>query len=163
VIAEALCDRAIEKMGSGLESSAYHKMKRKVLDSRPDPIFSSSIILLTHGSRQSDTWENAARLADMLALRAGTDVDVAFLGYGGQSLRDALAQRVGKDAVVIVPHFLFSGLWQRQVRTDMDAFRHANPATELMLAKPLEAHQALLRLLRQQLDTAFNCSTTGDS
>jgi len=162
VIAEVLYDRAIEKMGSGLESSAYHKMKRKVLDSRPDPIFSSSIILLTHGSRQSDTRENATRLADMLALRAGTDVDVAFLGHGGQSLKDALAQGVGKDAVVIVPHFLSPGLWQRQVRTDMDAFRHANPAIELILARPLEAHPALLRLLRQQLDTVFSSLTSGN-
>jgi len=114
-----------------------------------------SIILLTHGSRQSDTWKNAIRLADMLARRSGADVDVAFLGHGGQSFKDALVQCVDKDTVAIVPHFLFPGTWQRQVRADMDAFRHGYPATELMLTKPLGAHPALLRLLRQQLDTAF--------
>jgi len=134
VVVEALHDRAI-----GIQADAVVSMP--------------SIVLLTHGSRQSDTWKNVARLADMLALRSGAEVDVAFSGHGGPSLEDALAQRVSKGAVAIVPHFLFPGLWQRQVRTEIDAFRHVNPATELMLAKPLGAHPALLRLLRQQLDT----------
>lgn len=139
-VAEALCDRA-----TGIQANM------------------SSIILLTHGSRQNDTRKNAIRLADMLALRSGAEVDVVFSGNGSPSLKDALAQRADKDAVVIVPHFLFPGLWQRQVRTDMDAFRHANPAKELMLAKPLEAHPALLRLLRQQVETGFNSLTSGHS
>jgi len=121
-----------------------------------------SIILLTHGSRQSDTWKNAIQLADMLARRSGADVDVAFLGHGGQPFKDALAQQVGKGAVVIVPHFLFPGLWQRQVHTEMDAFGHVNPATELMLAKPLGAHPALLRLLQQQLNTVTSLDSADD-
>ncbi|GMR00195.1 MAG: hypothetical protein BMS9Abin18_1032 [Zetaproteobacteria bacterium] len=140
VIAEALCDRA-----TGIQADM------------------SSIILLTHGSRQNDTRKNAIRLANMLALRSGTEVDVVFSGNGSPSLKDALAQRADKDAVVIVPHFLFPGLWQRQARTDMDTFRHANPAKELMLAKPLEAHPAILRLLRQQVETGLNSLTSGHS
>jgi len=138
VIAEALCDRA-----TGIQAGI------------------NTIILLTHGSRQRDTRKNVIRLADMLALRSGAEVDVVFSGHGSPSLKDALAQRVDKDAVVIVPHFLFPGIWQRQVRMDMDVFRRVNPATELMLAKSLEAHPALLRLLRQQLDTAFNSFNSG--
>jgi len=114
-----------------------------------------SIILLTHGSRRDDTRKDVECLAVMLALRASVEVDVVFSGYGNPSLKDVLAQRADKDAVVIVPHFLFPGIWQRQTRMDMDALRHVNSTMELTLAKPLGAHPALLRLLRRQLDAVL--------
>lgn len=114
-----------------------------------------SIILLTHGGRRDDTRKDVECLAVMLARRSGAEVDVVFSGYGNPSLKDVLAQRADKDAVTIVPHFLFPGIWQRQIRTDMDTLRHVNPAIELTLAKPLGAHPALLRLLRRQLDAVL--------
>jgi len=110
-----------------------------------------SIILLTHGSRQNGVQQHIMQLADALAARADTKIQIAFAGYGSPSLEDMLVRQSGKNTVAIVPHFLFPGGWMKQVRADMDAFRRTHSVTELVLAKPLGAHQILLRLLLQQL------------
>jgi len=110
-----------------------------------------SIILLTHGSRQSGVQQHIMQLADTLATRAGTKVHIAFAGYGSPSLEDVLTRQAGKGTVAIVPHFLFPGCWMKQLHANMDTFRHAHPSTELVLAKHLGAHPLLLQLLLQQL------------
>ncbi|MDQ6960592.1 MAG: sirohydrochlorin chelatase [Mariprofundaceae bacterium] len=111
-----------------------------------------SIILLTHGSRQSGVQQHIMQLADTLAERAGTKVHIAFAGYGSPSLEAILAGQTGKETVAIVPHFLFPGGWMKQVCADMDTFRRAHSTTELVLAKYLGAHPLLLRLLLQQME-----------
>jgi len=137
VITEALNDRAIE---------AHADMQ--------------SIILLTHGSQQSSVQQHVMQLVDMLAVRTGKDIAVAFSGYGIPSLEDALKDHAGESPVVVAPHFLFPGIWWKQASADMNMFRCAHPGTELILAKPLGEHPCVLKLLQQQLNTINSLDST---
>ena len=113
----------------------------------------NAVILIDHGTTAPSPGGPLARLAAVLAGRAGTRVYPAHL-VGEPALADAVAQATvaGAERVIVLPCLLGDG---RHTRDTLPALlaeaRQRHPSVELHLADPLGMDDRLAAVLMDRL------------
>jgi sirohydrochlorin ferrochelatase len=107
-----------------------------------------ALLLMAHGSRQSDANADLQHVADAIRQRAEFEiVEASFLELAHPSIAEAgrLCVQQGAGRVVMLPYFLSAGV---HVRRDLTTFRDdlaaRFPAVDFRLAEPLGRHPLLL-------------------
>jgi sirohydrochlorin ferrochelatase len=113
-----------------------------------------AVILLDHGSRESEANAQLAALAALVAARLPQRrVGLAHLSLASPSLADAAREcvRAGARQVTILPCFLAAG---RHVQEDLPRLvaelERAHPGVAFHLARPLGAHPSVADALAER-------------
>lgn len=113
----------------------------------------TALLLIAHGSRQSEANADLHHVAEDLKLRGYPVVEASFLELAEPCIEAGGARCVGRGArrVVMVPYFLSAGV---HVRRDLTAAKEALarqfPEVEFRLAEPLGRHPLLLEVVAER-------------
>jgi len=117
-----------------------------------------AVVLLDHGSRESDANAQLDALAALVAARLpGRRVVAAHFELAAPSLADAAARcvREGAREVVVAPCFLAPG---RHVREDLPRLvadlERAHPGVAFSLAAPIGAHAGVADAIAERAEAA---------
>lgn len=112
-----------------------------------------AVVLIDHGTTAPSSPSSLARLAAVLAGRAGVRVVTAHL-VGEPSLVDAVGRTAaeGAERVIILPCFLADGHHTRHTLPDLlNEAKRLHPAVEFHLAEPLGIDDRLAAILMDRL------------
>lgn len=119
----------------------------------------TGVIVFAHGSRIESANQAVRSVAADLAVAAGNpDVVAAFLELGDPSLETAAGRlaAAGVNRIVILPYFLTLGLhMDRDLPRIVQTISQAYAGLEVLVARPLDEHPALVRILEDRLREAL--------
>jgi sirohydrochlorin ferrochelatase len=113
----------------------------------------TALLLIAHGSRQSEANADLETIAAELRKRHGGPVVTSFLELAQPDIESAARQCVEQGAahVILLPYFLSAGV---HVQRDLEAHRQRlgekYPHVDFSLAAPLGPHPLLVDILLQR-------------
>ncbi len=113
----------------------------------------TALLLIAHGSRQTEANADLHHVADGLRRRGHAVVEAAFLELADPDIDEAAARCAARGAgrIVLVPYFLSAGV---HVRRDLTAARDRLearfPGVEFRLAEALGRHPLLLDAVEER-------------
>jgi sirohydrochlorin ferrochelatase len=123
-----------------------HARKPRARKPRPGP--KTALVLIAHGSRQTEANADLFHVVvEMRRRRSDTIVEAAFLELADPSAETSAARcvRRGAERVILLPYFLSAGIHvQRDLTALCRRLSSAHPGVEFLLAKPLGRHPLLL-------------------
>ena len=124
----------------------------------------TGIIVFAHGSRVESANQPVRLVASELA-RAGNfpHVEAAFLELGEPDLAGAAAKLVdqGVERILVLPYFLTLGLhMERDLPRLVQSISNQYKGLEVLVAPPLEGHQALIEILLDRSLSILRSSKT---
>ncbi|UWG98192.1 CbiX/SirB N-terminal domain-containing protein [Dehalobacter sp. DCM] len=115
----------------------------------------TGILILAHGSRQSETENTLKEIIAMVQTELKTTISAdlityAFLQFSENNLEMGLKKLVdqGVNKIKIIPYFLFDGVHiQEDIPAEIDEFLKDNPGVEISFGKTLGADRRLAKIL----------------
>lgn len=106
-----------------------------------------AVVLYSHGSRDETTLPLISSLAQKIGRQRQCESTIA-VAYGEPGLQDVLGRLLtaGEKQVTVVPHFLFSGLWQKKLQQRIEEAVAAH-YMDIRVASPLGDHPAMLAMI----------------
>ena len=126
----------------------------RIGDAMPD---AGAVVVLSHGADMAGAEDMVREVTGLVAERSrAAHVLPAWMTGGSTHLEDALEQLMekGVDSVVVAPHLLLAGGWIMKVEALLDRYRRQFAHISFVLAPPLGAHPAILRLMDTRLTEA---------
>ncbi len=105
------------------------------------------VIILAHGSRNTQAKDSFLRMVRLLKKRAGSSIVPAFFSLGDPTLEDAVGNLVdaGISKIAIFPYFLFDGNHvQKDIPALLSELKAKHPGTDFQVLKSLE-HEPLMQ------------------
>lgn len=118
----------------------------------------TALLVLGRGSRDPDSNSNVAKIARLLW--EGRDygaVEYAFYSLTKPGIEEGVLRcaSYGVERVVVVPHFLFTGVLLRRTAERIETLNRELSA-EIVLAEHLAEHPQLFELVRQRMEEAMS-------
>lgn len=117
------------------------------------------ILVLAHGSRQSETEQTMLQVVSMLKERVDNCViEHAFLQFSNLTLDCGLDKLVeaGVDDIVVVPYFLFSGVHiLEDIPAEIKAYVADKPGLNISMGQTLGADARLADILADRVKAAL--------
>jgi len=116
----------------------------------------TTLLLIAHGSRQTEANDDLAHVAAALRQR-GYGVVESYLELAEPDIDDGGKRCVDQGArlVVLVPYFLSSGVHvQRDLTAARDRLERRYPHVDFRLAEPMGRHPLLLEVVVQRAEEA---------
>jgi len=112
-----------------------------------------AVIIYSHGNRATEKQIHLYKLSMEFQVKLGIKCSVA-VSKGEPSLSLQLSRLVdqGVKHITILPHFLFSGVWQGKLESQINEFSLASDV-QISIAQPLNHHIALLAEISNSLST----------
>jgi sirohydrochlorin cobaltochelatase len=117
----------------------------------------TAVVVIGRGTSDPDANGDLAKIARLLwEGRPWPLVEAGFVSLAEPSVRVVLdrVRRLGAERVVVHPYFLFTGVLERRIREQADAWAAAHPDVEVVHAGQLGPHERLAALLLQRFDEA---------
>lgn len=106
-----------------------------------------AVLLYSHGSRGDAEHRQLRSLAGQIVKRGQVDCRLAVArGEPGLSNRFAEVAEAGEKQVILLPHFLFGGVWQQKLNRQVGAAEQAF-GMRIRVAEPLGHHPAMLAMI----------------
>lgn len=114
-----------------------------------------AVLILAHGSRQSETEDTLKCIVDMLKQELETDnIETAFLQFSEINLHKGLTTLIEKGAtdIKIVPYFLFEGVHIKEdIPGEIEEFKKEYPDVSIQLGRTLGADRRLAQILKDRV------------
>lgn len=145
--------------------SAIHE---RITDARGEwPAEETDVVMVGRGCSVPDANADHVRLSRIIFESGGyRQVRSAFIQVARPSLPDVLAQyyAAGSRRIVVMPHFLFTGLLHRWVIEQVDAFRATHPDAHVRVANVIGPCDDLAQVVAQRYkEGALRARTTAGS
>lgn len=119
----------------------------------------TGVVVLGHGSRVEEAGAFMQWLAGQLAEKLGCPVAPASLQFNNPTLPESCLKlaREGAARIVVAPYFLFEGNHlKRDIPEELGQIAKSLPdGVELVLAKPLGAHEGLVEIIQARINEAM--------
>lgn len=119
----------------------------------------TGIVVFAHGSSVASANEAVRSVAARMAEAGRFElVETAFLELARPDLNEAVGRLRARGAgrIVVVPYFLTLGIHlQRDLPVRIEELRRRHPEMDIVVAEPLDGHQALSRILLDRARAAL--------
>lgn len=109
----------------------------------------TGIILLGHGSRNSEANHGLVEVADKVTHILSSSVIPAFGSHGTPDLRSAITEKIlsGAMRIIIMPLFLFRGMYvSTEIYKEIEDIKTQFPQIEIIVAKELGTDDTIANL-----------------
>ena len=122
----------------------------------PKPISRSETLLVTigHGSRDTDFNSEVVKTLSHLGEKMGFGKTLPCFAGTSQHYMEDMQEKFspqGFRRVILLPFFLFDGIWVKRVHTLADTFQSKYPDTEFLKASCLSHHDLIIDALIQRV------------
>ena len=117
--------------------------------SRPETL----LITIGHGSRDTDFNSEVKKMLTQLGKKMGFGKTIAFFAETSQSSLEDLQNKFAQGEfrrVILMPFFLFSGVWVKRIHTLAETFQSKYPDTEIIKTSCLSHHDSIVEALIQR-------------
>ncbi len=150
----------------GLHPTILEMLDDRIETAHPKPRSASRGLLVGRGSSDPDANGDVAKLARLIQERHGfASVELAFTGITGPTVAEGLdrCRRLGPESIIVIPHFLFTGVLERRIREESAAFREQEPDRATIVAPYLGPEERVAELVLERYreaiegDPKMNC------
>ncbi|MFM7151865.1 MAG: sirohydrochlorin chelatase [Gemmataceae bacterium] len=123
------------------------------------PLMVTALLLIAHGSRNSEANEDLHHVADELKSRGHPIAVPSYLELAEPSIEEGgrLCVRQGANVVVMAPYFLSAGIHVRRDLTESrDNLQREFPEVKFLLADPMSRHPALVNIVEERIQEALD-------
>ena len=163
VLAEFRVDHPVADSFTDHAVGPVHKYQNRIPHVREQPMTSTALLLIAHGSRRPEANADLEHLADVMRGRgefAIVQPSYLELCEPGIVAGGSACVAAGANCVVLLPYFLSAG---RHVVEDLTAAREelarAHPETTFMLAEPLGRHPLLAEIVAERARAKLQSET----
>ena len=115
----------------------------------------TGILLLAHGSRESDTEQTMRQITQYVQEALQNDmVEEAYLQFREKNLEKGLLSLIvrGADDIRVIPYFLFEGVHIKEdIPGEIAEFQARHPAIKITMGKTLGADRRLAEIVADRI------------
>lgn len=143
----------------GIHPTILRLLDDRILEATSGEPAGMRAIFVGRGSSDPDANADVAKIARLLLERHDfLTADVAYRGITTPLLPEVLERsaRLGPEPVLVIPHFLFTGVLERRIRSDVDAFLADRPQARVSVARYLGVDPDLAGLVLQRYEEVLD-------